>query len=99
MVLVFYYGGQEGKQEWKHVAIIVGWRTPTTLGKVEKTPKPWNVALYEDLDCLPYNLQRHLTRPMVVETNGGINYNNARALDNTSGLYETIEIVHIRDSQ
>jgi hypothetical protein len=107
--LVFYGDGSK----WDHVAVVVGWGSPTHFGlKPNATDFNPNHPLQpasgmaggrEYLDWIE-SLQKGCPklaemhqRPLVVERSGGIAYTSFRSLDNTVGKYAKIAIVHIEN--
>jgi RHS repeat-associated protein len=90
--LVFYK--KVGQASWGHVAVIVGWESPTYFGN-----KPdWEPDSESPNGCDPSPLFSVRPKvPAVVERSGGIKYESYRSLDNTLNPVSQIAIVHIED--
>ncbi len=92
--LVFY---GSGGNNWEHVAVVVGWGTPTYWG-TEPISNGMDSNEVPFQDKCPDGLPDIPLRPLVVERSGEIAYNDFRSLDNTENKIDTISLVHVYDN-
>ncbi len=87
-----FYGRSEAPSDFYHVAVVVGWGSPTYFCSDVSVPDD----LKKYFTCQPdYGFQNIV--PEVVERSGAVNYTTSRSLDNTSAPVPYIEIVHINN--